>query len=276
MATDDASRTHTSTTSSYVYDNAGQQAPQRFAGLAGVYDPGTIRHLSERGVGPGWHCLEVGAGGGSIALWLAEQVGAEGFVLATDIDTRFLDELARPNLEIRRHDIGADPLPEAAFDLVHTRLVLVHLPERERVLERLVMAVKPGGWLVIEEFGAPDMRAEPELDPTETRVKALEVLKQVTPTRGVDRLYGRRVAGRLQALGLTDIGAEGRVFRYSGGSAGAAVTRAGVEQLRDAILATGLITEQEFEADLARLDDPSVAYPSPLLWTTWGRRPLAQ
>jgi SAM-dependent methyltransferase len=269
-ATDDATGVGIS---GYVFDNAGLPTVQRFAALPAVYDPGTIRHLSECGVGPGWQCLEVGAGSGSIAMWLAQRVGPSGHVLATDIDTRFIDALARPNLEIRRHDIAVDALPEAAFDLVHTRLVLNHIPTREQALERMVTALKPGGWLLIEEFGAPRMPAEPEVDPTEARLKAQEVVQQVTTARGVDGLYGRRVAGQLQTLGLTDIGAESRGFRWTGGSAGAALARTAIEQLRDAILATGSITEQELEADLLRLDDPAVAYPSPLLWATWARRP---
>jgi ubiquinone/menaquinone biosynthesis C-methylase UbiE len=95
-------------------------------------------------VAEGWHCLEVGAGGGSIATWLCDRVGAAGHVVATDIDPRFLDAVGSPNLEVRRHDIASDPLPEAAFDLVHTRLVLVHLPEREAALRRIVRALKPG------------------------------------------------------------------------------------------------------------------------------------
>src|SRR5438477_229199 len=106
-----------------------------------------------------------GAGGGSIALWLAEQVGPSGSVLATDIDTRFLEGLARPNLAIRRHDIATDALPEAAFDLVHARFVLVHVPQRDTALQRMVRALKPGGWLVVEEPGAPVVQPEPELDP---------------------------------------------------------------------------------------------------------------
>ena len=260
----------------YVFDNAGHQAGQRFTGLAAVYDPGTIRHLTERGVGPGWRCWEVGAGGGSIAVWPAEQVGPSGFVLATDIDTRFLDALARPILEIRRHDIASDPLPEGAFDLIHTRLVLVHLPNRDAALSRLVAALKPGGWLVVEEFGAPAMLPEPALDPAEVPLKAQQLLVQVVAARGVDAHYGRAVAGRLQACGLVNIGAEGHVFRITGGSAGAPVVRAGIEQLREAILAIGRITEQEFNADLARLADPAQAWPSQLLWATWGQRPLPQ
>ncbi len=109
----------------------GQQAATHFDGLALLQDPGTIRHLTERGICPGWRCLEVWAGGGSIATWMAAQVGDTSFVLATDIDTRFLSGLQGRNLEVRRHDIVADPLPEAAFDMVHARPVLQHVPERD-------------------------------------------------------------------------------------------------------------------------------------------------
>src|SRR5689334_8013291 len=99
-----------------------------------LLDDGTIRVLARVGVQPGWRCLEVGAGGGSIARWLADTVGPTGHVLATDVNTRDLDSGGRPVLEVRQHDIVADPLQEAAFDLVHARLVLEHLPERDRVL----------------------------------------------------------------------------------------------------------------------------------------------
>ena len=48
----------------YAFDNAWEQARQRLAAIEAWLDPGTIRHLSERGIGPGWRCLEVGAGVG--------------------------------------------------------------------------------------------------------------------------------------------------------------------------------------------------------------------
>ena len=75
-----------------------------------------------------------------------------GRVLSTDIDTRFLDLVSGRNLEVRRHDIGSDPLPEAAFDLNHTRLVLMHVLQREAALTRMVSSLKPGGWLLMEEY----------------------------------------------------------------------------------------------------------------------------
>src|SRR5256885_6218488 len=86
--------------SSYLLDNAGKEAPARFAALSAMFDPGTIRHLDERGVAAGWHCWEVGGGGGSIAAWLANRAGPTGRVLVTDIDPRFLENLKAPNLEV--------------------------------------------------------------------------------------------------------------------------------------------------------------------------------
>jgi SAM-dependent methyltransferase len=258
----------------YVLDNAAPASRLRFAGLPLLLDPGTSRHQAERGVGPGWQCLEVGAGGGSIARWLAERVGPGGHVLATDIDTRFLHDIHLPNIEIRRHDIAIDPLPEAEFDLVHARLVLGHVPQRELAIVRMGAALRPGGWLVLEEFSLPAWDPALELEPSSPAPSAYTVLTEVMEAHGVLR-YAPQLPARMQAVGLEDIGAEGRVFRLTGNSPGAWVIRAGLEQLRDTVLATGRITEQEYQAALACLDDPSVVFSSPLIWAVWGRRPAA-
>ena len=103
------------------------------------------------GVGPSWRCLEVGGGGGSVAAWLSERVGPDGYVLATDIDPRFLVTLKLSNVEARKHDILNDELPEGSFDLVHARAVLEHLPARQEALRQLVTTLTPGGWLLVED-----------------------------------------------------------------------------------------------------------------------------
>ncbi len=98
---------------SYSLDNALAESRQRLALLQASLDPGSIRHLEALGVGDGWKCAEVGDGAGSMTQWLCRRVGCTGYVLATDVDTRFLDELEHPNLEVGRHDITAEPLPKA-------------------------------------------------------------------------------------------------------------------------------------------------------------------
>ena len=110
----------------YVFSAAERD---RISAVEDLLDDGTMRLITRLGIGPGARCLEVGAGGGSIARWLAELAGAEGSVVATDVDIRFMASTeGRPDIEIRRHDIVRDPLEEAAFDFVHARLVLELCP----------------------------------------------------------------------------------------------------------------------------------------------------
>ena len=132
-------------TAEYVFDNADEYASDRYRELSTLYDAQTIQHLERTGVESGWHCLEVGGGGGSIATWMCERVGNEGRVLATDLGPRFLRTLSFHNLEVRQHDIRVDALPECVFDLAHARLVLMHLLGREIALQRMIDSLKPGG-----------------------------------------------------------------------------------------------------------------------------------
>jgi SAM-dependent methyltransferase len=257
----------------YVFDNAHGETHERFPALSDLYDGETIRCLQSVAVAPGWQCLEVAAGGGSIAQWLARQVGSSGRVLATDLDARFLETLADPAIEVRQHDIVRDPLPDSAFDLVHARLILVHLPERELALARMVGALKPGGWLVCEEFDSLSMPADPALHPDECALKAQAAMQRVMAARGANTRYGRELAARMRTRGLVDIRADGRMAMWQGGSAGARLYRANFEQLRDDFLQLGLLIRAELDDDLARLDDPATLLPSPVMWTVCGRRP---
>ena len=102
----------------YAFDNARDVQRERLGALEALLDAGTIQQLERCGTGRGWRCIEVGAGGGSIAAWLCARVAPEGFVVATDLDTTVLGELSHPNLEVRVHDVLVDELPEAEFDLV--------------------------------------------------------------------------------------------------------------------------------------------------------------
>jgi SAM-dependent methyltransferase len=268
-----AAITRQASRSTYLLDNADKEAPGRFAALSALLDPGTIRHLEDRGVAPGWHCLEVGGGSGSIATWLAHRVGPTGHVLATDIDPRFLESLNLPNLEVRRHDIATDPLPEAAFDLVHARLVLMHLPERETALAGMISALKPGGWLIDEEYDSFSMPADPAINSGEVLLPTQVAMMRLLDDGGVDRLFGRRLIGRLRAHGLTSVSGEARAFMWQPESLGATLVRSTFELLRGAMIDGDYITPQQFERDVARLDDPDFLMPSAILWAAWGRRP---
>ncbi|HZU77468.1 MAG TPA: methyltransferase domain-containing protein [Dehalococcoidia bacterium] len=258
----------------YAFDNAAPQAQTRFAALEACYDAPTQAHLHARGLGPGWHCLEIGAGSGSIARWLAHQVGSHGHVVATDIDTRWTGDAGLPQLEIRQHDIVSDALPVDTFDLIHARLVLGHLPTRDAVLARLAAALKPGGWLVLEDF---DSCLPHCLDPLSEEERAFikigEALVQALHQRGADTTWPRTLPHRLRTVGLRDVGASGHLVIYHGGSPAALLQQANLDQVGDALVAAGLITAGELDLARRLLDSPAFIVNHPLMITTWGRKP---
>lgn len=264
----------------YIFDNAAEaETAERFNSLDALYNFRTFRFLETTGVGPGWHCLEVGGGSGSGAAWMAERVGPCGHVVVTDIEPRFLERSGRlrpANLEVRRHDIGTDPLPEAAFDLIHARLVLCHVPQRHQALAKLVAALKPRGWLVIEEFdGRLVDRAIPTADPADAeRVRKLAgALRCLMDERGFEADWPRRVYQRLKAAGLIEVGMEGHLAVREGGGPGARMDAANLAQIRGEAVAKGLITDAEVDDILTRLDAPDFAVFSPVMFTAWGRSP---
>jgi SAM-dependent methyltransferase len=193
--------------------------------------------------------------------------------VVTDINTRFLDTLDRPNLQIWQHNIVTDPLPEAAFDLVHARLVLMHLPQRDAVLARLVKALKPGGWLLDEEFDVLSLRADPAINRCEADLNTSFALDRMLTEWGVELRFGRLLYGRLRELGLAEVGAHARLSMGSGGSIEARLLRSNYCQLREAMIECGYITAKDLEHDLKRLDDPDFLILTPTLWSAWGRRP---
>jgi ubiquinone/menaquinone biosynthesis C-methylase UbiE len=264
---------------SYVFDNAAEvEAAQRFSSLEALHDPHTMRHLLATGVGPGWRCLEVGGGSGSIGRWLADRVGPEGHVLMTDIDPRFLAASGSANLEVRRHDVSADPLPEAAFDLIHARLVLIHAPGREAVLARLVGALKLGGWLVVEDYDPVIIdRAFPtaDADDAATLRTCLRALRGVMEARGMDLSWGSSLYRRFVAAGLVSVGMEGHIGLRPGGSPGALLDKANLSQVRDEAIRAGLVTQPEMERMLALLEDPAFVLTSPVMFSARGQRPQA-
>jgi SAM-dependent methyltransferase len=272
MDNSETTREGLSTNSTYLLDNADREASARFDALSALFDPGTIRHLEDRGIGAGWHCLEVGGGGGSITAWLAERVGPTGHVLVTDIDSRFLELLDASNVEVRRHDVVTDPLPQAAFDLIHARAVLIHLPERERVLARLVAALKPGGWLVDEELDSASLLPDQTKYPGEILLKTQLAMMRLMDDRGVERRFGRMLFERLRSLGLDAVGAEARMSVWHCGSPGVSLMRVNFEQLREAMISGGYITEQQIARDISQLEDAHFMTPSPIMWAAWGQR----
>ena len=259
----------------YLLDNQQMQAGQRFDALSELFDSSTQRHLAAVGLGPGRHVWEVGAGGPALPSWLTAQVGPHGRVLATDIDTAWLDDTA--GYEVLRHDVGTDPPPDGPFDLVHARLVLVHVPRRDQALTAMVSALRPGGWLVLEEA---DPALQPlvcldEHGPAEQLANRLKAgFRRLLAERGVDLAYGRTLPRRLRAAGLVDVAAD--AYFPITGPACRELERASTEQVRDQLVAAGIATAAEIDRHLAAVAGGTLDLATSPLVTAWGRRPLSR
>jgi SAM-dependent methyltransferase len=263
------------TPSRYLLDNADSIAAHRMTALARLYDPASHRVLEAAGIAPGWHCLEVGGGGGGVARWMAERVGATGSVLCTDIDPRHIAPSGLPNLHVVQHDAVRDVFPVGQFDLAHARLVLLHIPERAAVLEKMVAALKPGGWLVIEDFDTTSVLPDLAANPREARLETADALRAYMIRGGVDARFGRSLYGRFKALGLVDVSTEGRVMMWNRANGGADLMRINFEQIGEKVVAAGLLSSAQLRADLQRLEDPEFVTPSPIMWATLGRKASA-
>ncbi|MGH9034136.1 MAG: methyltransferase domain-containing protein [Acidimicrobiia bacterium] len=252
----------------YVWDNAMVEARRRLGLLEQLYDPGTIRNLDALGVTPGWSCLEVAGGGGSITRLLCDRVGPNGRVVSVDLDTRFLEEIEAPNLEVVRRDILADGLPEGDFDLVHVRALLMHLHERDQVLKTVAAAVRPGGWLLIEEA---DVYAIEALG-TGAVAAVLNIMMPALAPAGLDLRFARRLPGLLRAEGLQDVTCHLDNFLYPGGSTGAQFLQITFEQVAEKV-PLGADERAVIDAAIAELDDPDRWFPPVGMVAAWGRRP---
>jgi len=122
-----------------------------------VYRRPLATALQRLGLGAGWRCVDVGAGGGDVSVALAEMVGRDGRVYAVDSDPLARDEVARAAAAAAHAQVialtqaGEDlSLPEEV-DLAFCRFLLLHVLEPLAVVRMMAGAVRSGGWVVAQE-----------------------------------------------------------------------------------------------------------------------------
>jgi hypothetical protein len=250
------------------------EAGTRLAAIAELFDPVTLRHLDGVGTAPGWHCWEVGAGGPTVSAWLADRVGPSGSVVATDLDLSWMGDPPPVGVTTLVHDVTCDPVPGGPFDLIHARLVLVHLPRRAEVTASLAAALWPGGWLVLEDA---DPALQPlacidERGPDEVLANRIRAgFRSLLADRGADLAFGRTLPHQLRGVGLVDVGAD--AYFPVTAPAGTVLEQATVRQTRAALVGAGLATDDEVDRHLANLEAGRLDITTAPLVSAWGRRP---
>ena len=274
----------------YLFPHTWEGEGDRLAALSRALDPITRRTIAALGLGDGWRCLEVGAGAGSIARWLSDEVGPKGRVLATDLSLALMPGLEAGNLELRQHDILNDPMPDEEFDLIHCRLVLEHLPARVEALARMAKALAPGGWIVIEDMTFGGQRGA-------TRKGAvaigglLRAMALLLRRNGFGLSWGRELPIHMNRIGLTEVGAEGTQLVLIGGTENVAWARPSLQRFRHLLAEDSAVWPAPVQQLLRRvpalqnlvrrpldsldrlLDDPEFVYLAPTFVSAWGRRP---
>ncbi|WP_299538160.1 trans-aconitate 2-methyltransferase [uncultured Streptomyces sp.] len=250
-------------------EQAGEGERIDFGAVA--YDDFTLSRLRALGAGPGWRCLDIGAGTGTVSRRLLSEAGVTS-VLAVDRDTRFLRERAVPGLDVLEGDITSAGLVTGRFQLVHARFVLMHLPERDRLIPALAGLLAPGGVLVLSD--AVDLTSDVALGTPYTR--AMRAMWQgLRATIGTDVSWVPTYPRLLRGAGLTSVAAEIHVPPLVPGSAIGRFWADTWERGRAAMVATGLVDDAALDEAVRYLESDECAALSAGMLTAWGRRPAA-
>ncbi|WP_405810778.1 class I SAM-dependent methyltransferase [Streptomyces sp. NBC_00210] len=234
-----------------------------------TYDDATLTRLMKLGAGPGWHCLDVGAGTGTVARLLLRQADVTA-VVAVDRDVRFLTAHPLPGLTALEADITAPDFVPGQFQLVHARFVLMHLRSRQEMLNKLGSLVAPGGVLVLSD--AVDLTTATA--PTTPYTQVMRAMWQgLKDTIGTDISWVPGYPELLRAVGLESVAAEIHVPPLLPGSPISRFWAGTWDRARDAIAATGLADGPTIDAAIRYLDSPDCAALSPGMLTAWGWKP---
>jgi SAM-dependent methyltransferase len=238
--------------------------------LARVTDPVTRATLQRIGIAPGWHCCDIGSGAGTVAAWMVEQVGSTGRVVSLDVDTRFQPPSAGV-LEVRTLDVTTEPIGADEFDVVHARGVLQHIAQREAVLDAMIAAAKPGGWVVVTDVDWIQFDEQEVPEPFATLSSTLRALS--TSQHGYDGAWGRRLPAAFTRRGLEAVDVRGDTWTMRGGTDSAEWYVAALER------ALGVVPSEVFPAGfdpaaaIVQARRPDFVILSPISVTAVGRKP---
>lgn len=225
----------------YLLDTGTDLGREQFECLELLLDDHSTRALAAAGVRRGDRCLEIGAGAGSVARWMADRVRPSGNVVAVDIDTTRL--ASGPAMDVRRHDIN-DGVPDGGpFDIIHSRLVLMHLSRRQEIVTELIDALAPGGWLILGEYLGPryDAIAAPSRADADLFHRVVEtVIDRVGRPGGISYTWAHEIDDYLVRAGLVNVHSARHMETTVGGDTGCILYRNYIRQAAELIRRAGV------------------------------------
>jgi len=127
---------------------------------AGIHHRWRRRAVRRSGVQPGDAVLDCATGTGDLAIAFRRAVGETGRVVGTDFSPEML-ELARtkaPDIAFGPADVTSLPYADAMFDIASIAFGIRNVAEPRRAIAEMARVVRPGGRVVVLEFGQPRSR----------------------------------------------------------------------------------------------------------------------
>jgi SAM-dependent methyltransferase len=174
-------------------------------------------------------------------------------------------------VEVRTIDVTSDTIGESEFDLVHARAVLQHLAQREAVLDAMIAAAKPGGWVVVSDVDWIQYDAQPAPEPFATLSRTLRDLS--SSQHGYDGTWGRMLVDVFTRRGLEAVDGRGEVWTMHGGTDSAEWYVAALDRALDVLPPEIFPPGFDPRAAIAQAREPGFAILSPISVTAWGRKP---
>jgi SAM-dependent methyltransferase len=259
------------------FDNDAPTATEQLNLLSEILNRETFSTLGEEvRVGHGWRCWDVGAGDGSVARWLAARVGVSGHVVASDLKPQHVPD--HPRIEAIRHDLTSDPWPEPKFDLIHARLVLMHLADKEDVAAKLAAHLQPGGVLVLTDWycGCADEGIiKSPVDEYTARIfqEYHDGVHKLAGQTGMDFDWASRTPDVLSAAGYRDITVRDYRAPGEGGTPTARLALLHSSMLESFLLSRTGLTAPDLSAIRKTLQDPAFEMVTNHTYTTVVRVP---
>lgn len=258
----------------YVITHYDETERQRLDALAALLDPFTFHQLKQIGIEPGWRCLEIGAGTATVSQWMAEQLGGEGEVLCTDLQTDFIANIDHPLIRVEKLDVTQPPPELEPFDLVVVRAVHHHIPDRDAAARNIAKTVRPGGHILYVE---PDIHPA-FCDDHPVWKRLWQALFEWGERRDIDYYTGRRVPAQLASIGMDIVSVRGETDLFNGSEASKTARdlyRMTFDVVLQPLLDEGFLSKSDAEDAYALLDNPKAWLMGFCFFATHARKPAA-
>jgi SAM-dependent methyltransferase len=247
----------------YMFDNDTPEAAQQVKLLADILDDHTLTVLENIDVPQDGRCLDLGAGAGTVSHWMADDLVTSGHVDVLDLNPRHI--AAHDRISVVTGDVTTHPFDDGQYDLIHARLLFMHLADREQVLARVAKALKPGtGVLVVSDWDTrhlDDMIVRASVEVADAFLAFQNTLIGIGEAAGMDSGWARRIPAVMadaDLAGLVGVTAQTYNRVWVGGTAGLLLHACNSRQKEKELLEAGMTLEQ--------LDTLRTAMADPDVW----------